>query len=165
MATGEIELDSPVVTMDGTVVGTPYYMSPEQARGGWIDERSDVYAIGAMMYDLLAGRPPYRNNGDEATPYDVLGYVIKGPPAPLPEGERSGGARGHLRSGHGARGRGALRGRLEAGRRPARLPRGPRRAGLSNGGSLEELRKWTRRNRGLAAAATAALRLPGGRVS
>src|SRR5215470_16809854 len=45
-------------TQAGAVVGTPGYMAPEQARGDAADERSDVYAIGAMLYTLLVGRAP-----------------------------------------------------------------------------------------------------------
>jgi len=81
--TGALHVDSPVVTMDGTVVGTPYYMSPEQARGGWIDERSDVYAVGAMLYTLLTGQPPHRDPTGDTHPYAVLKRVIQGPPVPI----------------------------------------------------------------------------------
>jgi serine/threonine protein kinase/tetratricopeptide (TPR) repeat protein len=46
-------------TVAGTVLGTPNYMPPEQARGLPVDERADVFALGAMLYFLLAGAPPY----------------------------------------------------------------------------------------------------------
>ncbi|SEU14168.1 WD40 repeat domain-containing serine/threonine protein kinase [Stigmatella erecta] len=67
------------LTRVGTVMGTPAYMPPEQAAGMPVDERADVYALGAILYHLLAGARPY--DGD--TSDQVLTRVIKGPPPPL----------------------------------------------------------------------------------
>jgi WD40 repeat protein len=66
-------------TVSGKVVGTPAYMSPEQARGDVVDERADVYALGAVLYEVLAGSPPHA----DTTPQAVLDRVIAGPPRPL----------------------------------------------------------------------------------
>jgi formylglycine-generating enzyme required for sulfatase activity len=79
--------DSPLVTMDGNVVGTPAYMSPEQARGEihLLSPRSDVYSIGAMLYHLLTGQTPYVPSGARLSKHTVLARVIEGPPRPMQE--------------------------------------------------------------------------------
>ena len=74
IATGE--------TVSGAVMGTPAYMPPEQAAGVEVDARADVYAIGAMLYHLLAGVPPYADSRNAA---EVITKVREGqPPRALP---------------------------------------------------------------------------------
>ncbi|MCI0571855.1 MAG: serine/threonine protein kinase [Myxococcaceae bacterium] len=48
-----------VTTLDGTLVGTPLYMSPEQAAGLETDRRADLYAVGNLLYEMLSGQPPF----------------------------------------------------------------------------------------------------------
>ncbi|MBL0214281.1 MAG: protein kinase [Myxococcales bacterium] len=71
----------PGQTYVGAIMGTPAYMPPEQARGKRVDERADVYAIGAMLYHLLSGRPAYAGK----TLDELIEKVRSGPPAPLVE--------------------------------------------------------------------------------
>lgn len=78
---------SPLATSDGDVLGTPAYMSPEQARGR-LDEltpRTDVYALGAMLYHLLAHEPPYFPEGRPTSQVEALQSLLRGPPRPLTE--------------------------------------------------------------------------------
>ncbi len=68
-------------TQEGVVVGTPQYMSPEQASGKPVDARSDVFCFGAVLYTMLAGRPPFE--GDSAGA--VVSAVLRDTPRPLRE--------------------------------------------------------------------------------
>jgi len=67
------------VTMTGVIVGTPHYMPPEQAVGKTLDRRADVYGLGATLYEILAGRRPFR--GD--SPTMILMQVLQDVPESL----------------------------------------------------------------------------------
>jgi tetratricopeptide (TPR) repeat protein len=67
------------LTASGAMIGTPAYMSPEQGRGEPADERSDIYALGIVLYEMLTGRPPY----DADTPYAVILKHVNDP-IPMP---------------------------------------------------------------------------------
>lgn len=51
--------DAPRLTKSGSLIGTPSYMSPEHASGGAIDQRTDIYALGCIMFEMLTGRVPF----------------------------------------------------------------------------------------------------------
>ncbi|HSC29668.1 MAG TPA: serine/threonine-protein kinase, partial [Vicinamibacterales bacterium] len=59
-----LDADTTSVTMPGLVLGTPRYMAPEQARGQEIDARADIFSAGALLFELLSGRPAF--TGDTA---------------------------------------------------------------------------------------------------
>jgi len=69
--------DTVGMTAAGTIFGTPYYMSPEQGHGEVVDERSDLYSLGVMFYEMLTQRRPYSG----ATPMQVI-YQHRNAPIP-----------------------------------------------------------------------------------
>jgi tetratricopeptide (TPR) repeat protein len=64
--------DAPDATAAGAVMGTPAYMPPEQALGDPVDERADVYALGALLYHVLAGAAPFTGTSAAAVLADVI---------------------------------------------------------------------------------------------
>ena len=68
-------------TDPGRILGTAAYMSPEQVRGGEVDARSDLFAFGALLYEMLAGEPAFRRE----TGVETLHAVLKEPAPRLPE--------------------------------------------------------------------------------
>ncbi len=70
----------PSLTTDGLVVGTAQYMSPEQASGKKVDARSDIFSLGIVFYELLAGKLPFEGE----TAVDVMYAILHLSPAPLP---------------------------------------------------------------------------------
>ena len=65
----------------GFIIGTPLYMSPEQAKGNAVDARTDLWSLGVIYYELLAGRTPFQGGGNIA----VLHAIIENPPTSLRE--------------------------------------------------------------------------------
>jgi serine/threonine-protein kinase len=72
-------LGSERMTLMGQLVGTPEYMSPEQIRGEETDARADIYALGVLLYMLLAGRLPFTARSD----FDLMRAKVESPPPPL----------------------------------------------------------------------------------
>lgn len=67
------------LTQTGEVVGDPNYMSPEQCQGRPLDERSDIYSFGCMMYEMFSGEKPFRAE----TPVSILYMQVSSPPPPF----------------------------------------------------------------------------------
>jgi serine/threonine protein kinase len=77
---------SMVSTMDGTVIGTPVGMSPEQARGEHVDARTDIWAVGVLLFRMLSGRLPF----DAPNFAAIAVKICTAPTPPLPERTRTG---------------------------------------------------------------------------
>jgi eukaryotic-like serine/threonine-protein kinase len=80
---GEVDEDAAtlakITTDPGAVMGTPQYMSPEQARGQKVDGRTDIFSLGVVLYEMIAGRPPF----DGVNALDVIGAILQKEPQPL----------------------------------------------------------------------------------
>jgi serine/threonine protein kinase len=76
----EEDASQPPLTAPGRTVGTPGFMSPEQVLGRKLDFRSDLYGVGCMMYNVLAGRPPF----DGPAALGVMRRQVREPPPALP---------------------------------------------------------------------------------
>lgn len=73
--------DDASMTNTGVLAGTPQYMSPEQARGERVDQRSDLFSLGSVLFTLCTGRPPFRSE----TSYGILRKITDTQPRPIRE--------------------------------------------------------------------------------
>jgi serine/threonine protein kinase len=74
-------VDDATITHSGVIAGTPQYMSPEQARGEAVEQRSDLFSLGSVLYAICTGRPPFRAE----TTYGVMRRITDDEPTPIRE--------------------------------------------------------------------------------
>ena len=65
------------ITDKGEIFGTPYYMSPEQGHGSAVDERTDIYSLGVIFYEMLTGEKPFKAD-------TAMGIIYQHGRAPIP---------------------------------------------------------------------------------
>jgi serine/threonine-protein kinase len=79
----EVNVDAPTAakidTDPGTVMGTASYMSPEQARGQKLDARTDIFSLGVLLYEIIAGRSPFEG----VNAFEVIGAILNREPQPI----------------------------------------------------------------------------------
>src|SRR5499426_579476 len=85
-AAPEIDTQAPTLqkvmnTESGVMMGTPRYMSPEQARGEKLDARTDIFSLGVTLYEMVAGRAPFAGT----TPSEVIASILRDAPPPITE--------------------------------------------------------------------------------
>ena len=77
-------MGEPSITQDGQVFGTPSYMSPEQVAGKHIDQRSDVFSLGVLVYEMVAGQKPFTGDGIVTITYNIMNMEPTPPPGAPP---------------------------------------------------------------------------------
>jgi len=141
------------LTVAGAVIGTPAYMPPEQARGEAVDARADVYALGALLYHLLAGQAPYQGSAEE-----IVAQVCRVAPPPV-EKAAAGTPRDLASIVAKAMSRDPAQRYRDAGELTEELRRFQtgRLVSAHDYSSVERVRRLVRRNRGAVVASTLAL--------
>jgi len=69
-------LEAEEVTKTGAIIGTPHYMSPEQAEGKAVDTRSDIYSLGCVLYEMITGNPPFEADTSAALIHKHLNLLL-----------------------------------------------------------------------------------------